>query len=334
MLLNVIWFILMTVLLLVYAILEGFDLGVGILHLFTRKNEHRRILMNSIGPVWDGNEVWLITFGGALFAAFPTAYATVFSAFYTPFMMLLTTLIFRAASMEFRSKVASPAWQNIWDILFSLSSLVATLLLGVASGNALAGIAIDEKGIFQGNFFTFLNPLGVVTGLFAIFLFALQGSLYLQLKTEGELNYQMKKISKILSFSVLILFAVLTTVSFSSVAWARPRVITSVLGLVAIAMLGLTLWLSWKEKGGKAFLSNTGFITSIILIFASNMFPYLVRSSLNPSFSLDIYNSASSPKTLTIMLGIVLVVLPIVLVYTGYVYWVFRGPVKLDETSY
>ncbi len=334
MLLNVIWFVLMTVLLMVYAILEGFDLGVGILHLFTRKNEHRRILMNSIGPVWDGNEVWLITFGGALFAAFPTAYAVVFSAFYTPFMLLLCTLIFRAASMEFRSKVESSLWQNIWDVLFSLSSLVATLLLGVASGNALAGIAINEKGIFQGNLLTFLNPLGIVTGLFAIFLFALHGSLYLQIKTEGELNYQIKRISKFLSFTVLILFAVLTLISFSTVAWARPRVITSILGLLAVLMLGLTLWLSWQEKGTKAFFSNTGFIASIILIFASNMFPYLVRSSLNPSYSFDIYNSASSPKTLAIMLGIVLTVLPVVLAYTGYVYWVFRGPVKLDETSY
>lgn len=331
---NLIWFVLMTVLLMVYAILEGFDLGVGILHLFTRKNEHRRILMNSIGPVWDGNEVWLITFGGALFAAFPTAYATVFSAFYTPFMMLLTTLIFRAASMEFRSKVESSMWQNVWDVLFSISSLVATLLLGVASGNALAGIAINERGIFQGNFFSFLNPLGVITGLFAIFLFALHGSLYLQMKTEKDLNYQMRKTSKVLSFMVLILFALLTFVSFSTVVWAKPRLITSILGLIAVAMLGLTLWFSWKEKGGIAFLSNTGFIASIILIFASNMFPYLVRSSINPSFSLDIYNSASSPKTLTIMLGIVLAVLPIVLIYTGYIYWVFRGPVKLDETSY
>ncbi len=334
MLLNVIWFILMTVLLLVYALLEGFDLGVGILHLFARKNEHRRILMNSIGPIWDGNEVWLITFGGALFAAFPTAYATVFSAFYTPFMLLLCALIFRAASMEFRSKVESQAWQKLWDVLFSLSSLVATLLLGVASGNAIIGIAINERGIFQGNFFTFLNPLSIVTGVFAILLFALHGSLYLQMKTEGELNFQMRKVSKVLSFLVLIAFVVLTIVSFSTVVWARPRVITTILGLLAVLMLGLTLWLTWQEKGVKAFFTNAGFIASIIFIFASNMFPYLVRSSLNPAYSLDIYNSASSPKTLAIMLGIVLAVLPIVLIYTGYVYWVFRGPVKLDETSY
>jgi len=334
MLLNVIWFILLTVLIIAYAILEGFDLGVGILHLFTKRDEHRRIMMNAIGPVWDGNEVWLITFGGALFAAFPTAYATVFSAFYTPFMLLLCSLIFRAASLEFRSKVDSLFWKRIWDFLFSISSLVATLLLGVAGGNAITGIAINEKGIYIGNFFSFLNPIGVCTGIFVFVLFALHGSLYLQFKTEGELNYQMKQTAKVLSFLVLILFAVLTSVSFYTVPWARPNLLTSIAGLFAVLSLALTLLYCWREEGKLGFFSNVAYIFMLILIFASNMFPYLVRSSINPAFSLDIYNTASSQKTLTIMLGIVLAVLPIVLVYTGYVYWVFRGPVKLDETSY
>ncbi len=334
MLLNLIWFVLMTVLLIAYAVLEGFDLGVGILHLFTRKEKHRRILMNAIGPVWDGNEVWLITFGGALFAAFPTAYATVFSAFYTPFMMLLCVLIFRAASLEFRNKVDSAVWRNVWDVLFSISSLVATLLLGVASANALGGIPIDEKGIFRGNFLSFLNPLAITTGLFIIFLFALHGSLYLQFKTEGELNYQMRRASKVLSFIVLVLFTILTLISFYTAPWTRPNLTNSIPGLIAILMLAMTLWLCWKEKGTKAFFANTGFIVFVIIVFAFDMFPYLVRSSLDPSFSLDIYNSASSQKTLAIMLGMVLAVLPIILIYTGYVYWVFRGPVKLDEASY
>ncbi len=334
MLLNIIWFILLVVLLLAYAVLEGFDLGVGILHLLARRDDERRIMMNSIGPVWDGNEVWLITFGGALFAAFPTAYAVAFSAFYTPFMMLLCALIFRAASMEFRSKKDSKAWRALWDVLFSLSSIVATFLLGVAGANTLIGLPIDEKGVFHGTFFDFLTPTTITSGILAVLVFALQGALYLQFKTQGEFQLKMLRIAKTLAIAVVVFFALVTLLTIYSVDRAKPNAVNTIFGLASITLLAITLILIWKESGKFAFYVNSLYIVSMVLLFASNMFPDLVRSSLNPYYSLTIYNSASSPKTLAIMMGIVFAVLPFVLAYTSYVYWVFRGPVKLDESSY
>ncbi len=334
MILNIIWFILIVVLLLAYTVLEGFDLGVGILHLFARKDDERRIMMNAIGPVWDGNEVWLITFGGALFAAFPTAYAVAFSTFYTPFMMLLCALIFRAAALEFRSKKDSYTWRAFWDAIFSLSSIIATLLLGVAGANTLLGLPIDEKGIFQGSFFTFLNPIAIISGILALTVFALQGALYLQFKTQGELQLKMLRIGKVLSILTVILFALVTVLTILTLNRAKPNPVNSIFGLLSLLTLSITLIMLWKENGKSAFFANSLYIISMVLLFASNMFPDLVRSSLNPNYSLTIYNSASSPKTLAIMMGIVFVFLPFVLAYTGYVYWVFRGPVKLDESSY
>ncbi|HOQ91191.1 MAG TPA: cytochrome d ubiquinol oxidase subunit II, partial [Candidatus Hydrogenedentes bacterium] len=209
--LNEIWFLLLGVLLVGYAVLDGFDLGVGILHPFvTRGDKDKRILMNAIGPVWDGNEVWLVTFGGAMFAAFPNTYATVFSAFYTAFMMLLCGLIFRAVSMEFRSKQPHAWWRLFWDAAFFLSSLLLSLLFGVAVGNAMQGIKIDAAGHYVGSFFDFLNPFALLTGLLVVSLFAMHGGIYLIFKTEGELR---RRISRAIWFSYaafVLLFLVVT----------------------------------------------------------------------------------------------------------------------------
>jgi len=186
--LHILWFILLGVLLTGYAILDGFDLGVGIVHLAVKKDDERRILMNSIGPLWDGNEVWLVTFGGALFAAFPHVYATVFSGFYTAFMMLLCALIFRAVSMEFRSKHEARAWRQFWDVSFSVASGLATFLFGVAVGNTIRGMPIGEDMEFQGTFTSLLHPYCLLVGLFAVATFAMHGTIYLYLKTEGDLQ--------------------------------------------------------------------------------------------------------------------------------------------------
>jgi cytochrome d ubiquinol oxidase subunit II len=189
---NVVWYILVGVLLIGYAILDGFDLGVGILHLRSKGDHNRRILMNAIGPVWDGNEVWLITAGGALFAAFPNVYATAFSGFYLPFMLLLIALIFRAVSIEFRSKEANPRWRSFWDKGFSIGSIVATLLFGIAIGNVVMGFPIGSDMEYQGNFFDLLNPYSLMAGFFALTMFALHGGIYLNMKTEGELQKQIQ----------------------------------------------------------------------------------------------------------------------------------------------
>jgi cytochrome d ubiquinol oxidase subunit II len=185
MILHEIWFLLLGALLAGYVILDGFDLGVGILHPMARDDHERRVFINAIGPIWDGNEVWLVTFGGALFAAFPEAYATIFSAFYNAFMLLLMALIFRAAAIEFRGKLASPAWRGAWDAVFCCSSAVAAILYGVAAGNAMIGIPLDSRGVYTGRFIDLLTPYPLMVALLAVSMFAMHGVLFHDPKAPG-----------------------------------------------------------------------------------------------------------------------------------------------------
>jgi cytochrome d ubiquinol oxidase subunit II len=336
--LNTLWFVLLGVLLMGYAILDGFDLGVGILHLSVRKDAERRLLMNSIGPLWDGNEVWLVTFGGALFAAFPKAYATVFSGFYTAFMALLFALIFRAVSMEFRSKRELPAWREFWDISFFLSSALATFLFGVAVGNAMRGMPIGADGEFHGAFADLLHPYAVLVGLFAVATFAMHGSIYLYLKTEGELQQRMREWMW-RTFGVFLVFYLFTTIytlvdvplatrNFREYPWVW---IVVVLNILAVGNIPRAIHL---RRADYAFASSCCTIAALTFLFGVALFPDLVHSSLDPAWSLDIYNAASSPKTLRIMRNIAFLGLPFVLAYTAVVYWVFRGKVQLSKFSY
>ena len=333
-----IWFALLGVLLAGYAILDGFDLGVGILHLAARGDRERRVLMNSIGPLWDGNEVWLVTFGGAMFAAFPNAYATIFSGFYIAFMALLFALIFRAVSMEFRSKTGSPTWRSVWDVAFFLGSLVATLLFGVAVGNGMTGIPIGRDMEFTGSFFDLLGPYPLLVGLFTVAMFAMHGSIYLYLKTEGELQVRIHGWMWRTFFVFLVLYMVTTgwtlisipsaIRNFDRVPWAWLVVILNVL---AIANVPRAIH---QSRPGYAFISSCCTIAAFIFLFSVALAPNLVASSADPHNSLTIYNAASSPKTLTIMLIIAIIGMPFVLAYTTVIYWVFRGKVQLDEHSY
>ncbi|MEI6083062.1 MAG: cytochrome d ubiquinol oxidase subunit II [Verrucomicrobiota bacterium] len=336
--LNTIWFILLGVLLTGYAILDGFDLGVGILHLAVKKDEDRRIFMNAIGPLWDGNEVWLVTFGGALFAAFPHAYATAFSGFYTPFMALLFALTFRAVSMEFRSKHDSPSWRQFWDVSFCAASGLATLLFGVAVGNTMRGMPIGADMEFQGGLLDLLHPYALLVGLFAVATFAMHGSIYLYLKTEGELQQRvhgwMWKTFGI--FLVLYLFTTIFTLvdvplatrNFRQFPWVWIVVLLNVL---AIANIPRAIY---QNRPGYAFLSSCATIAALTFLFGVALFPDLIHSSLNPGWSLNVYNAASSPKTLGIMLVIAILGMPFVLAYTAVVYWVFRGKVQIGKFSY
>lgn len=209
--LAIVWYLLLAVLLIGYAILDGFDLGVGILHPFVARTDlERRLVMNSIGPLWDGNEVWLVTFGGALFAAFPEAYATVFSGFYLPFMLLLFALILRAVSMEFRSKVKSPVWRRAWDMLFFTGSTLATFLFGVAVGNMMLGVPLDEHHEFVGTIYGLLNPYSLFVGVMAICAFALRGSMYLYLKTEGEFQQRIRDMMWRMFFVFAFFYVIMT----------------------------------------------------------------------------------------------------------------------------
>jgi cytochrome d ubiquinol oxidase subunit II len=336
--LNILWFILLGVLLMGYAILDGFDLGVGILHLAVKKDADRRVLMNSIGPLWDGNEVWLVTFGGALFAAFPNAYATAFSGFYTAFMVLLFALIFRAVSMEFRSKHEAKIWRSFWDVSFGVASAVATLLFGVAVGNAMRGMPIGADMEFHGTFWNLLHPYALLVGFFAVSTFAMHGSIYLYLKTEGELQQRIRDWMW-RTFGVFLVFYLFTTIytlvdvplstaNFRIHPWAWLVVVLNVL---AVANIPRAIYLG---RPGYAFMSSCATIAALTFLFGVALFPDLIHSSLNPEWSLTVYNAASSEKTLRIMAIIAAVGMPFVLAYTSVVYWVFRGKVQLGKFSY
>ena len=337
--LAVTWFVLEGVLLAGYAFLDGFDLGVGILHPFVPRTDlERRISMNSIGPLWDGNEVWLVTFGGALFAAFPEAYATVFSGFYTAFMLLLVALISRAVSMEFRSKVESPAWRRAWDGLFFAGSLAATLLFGVAVGNAMIGVPIDASGNVTSSVVDQLGPYPLLVGAMTVALFAMHGGLFLYLKTEGEFQARLRDVLW-RSWGLFMVAFMLTTIAtvalipratenFRRFPWAVLVVVGTVL---AVANIPRCLY---RDRPGLAFLSSGGVIAGLVALFGLALYPNLVTAAGDPSRSVTIWNAASSSRTLGIMLVIAAVGMPFVLAYSGVIYWTFRGKVRLGEHSY
>jgi cytochrome d ubiquinol oxidase subunit II len=337
--LNTLWFILLGVLLAGYAILDGFDLGVGICHLGARTDRDRRILMNSIGPLWDGNEVWLVTFGGALFAAFPHAYATAFSAFYLPFMLLLFALIFRAVSMEFRSKQESPAWRGFFDCCFFGASTLATFLFGVAVGNSMYGIPVGADMEYTGGLLNLLRPYPIIVGVFAVSMFAMHGSIYLYLKTTGELQKQIHGWMWRAFWCFLAMFVVTTILALTTIETAQETFqqypwawIVVVLNVLAIANIPRAIH---QNRPLYAFITSCCTIAAFVFLFLIELFPNLIVSSLNPQdWSLTIYNAASSQKTLGIMAIIAAVGMPFVLTYTFVIFWVFRGKVELGKFSY
>lgn len=336
--LNTIWFILVGVLLTGYAILDGFDLGVGALHLLVKDDTERRIMINSIGPVWDGNEVWLVTGGGALFAAFPHVYATVFSGFYIALILLLFGLIFRAIAIEFRSKQPMKWWRQMWDVAFSVSSILIALLMGVALGNIITGIPIDAEKEFAGNFFILLNPYTVLVGITTVALFMMHGSIYVVMKTEGELHNKIRGwVNNTIIFFVI---CYVTTTMYTLIYYphmvqhfkeAPWLFIIAVLNMLAIANIPREIF---HGRDFRAFLSSCASIVALLALFAVGLFPNIVLSNPNPEYSLTIYNAASSQKTLNIMLIVAIIGVPFVLAYTISIYWIFRGKVKIDSMSY
>ncbi|MGD2216473.1 MAG: cytochrome d ubiquinol oxidase subunit II [Gemmatimonadales bacterium] len=336
--LPAVWFLLIGVLIIGYAVLDGFDLGVGVLYLFARGEEERRTYLNAIGPVWDGNEVWLLTAGGALFAAFPVVYATVFSAFYLAVMLVVVALIARAVSFEFRGKLEGVGWKKLWDWCFGLGSLLAAALYGVAVGNVVGGVPLDESGAFTGSFLGLLNPLAILCGLASLAMFTMQGAAYMCLKSEGELGERMRDWTMRGWLAFAALYALATTVAIFAAPHAFEGVITDPLFWVLLVLFGtsaLSVPLSSRHgRDGRAFLASSFTIASLIGLVALGMFPRIVASSIDLANSLTIYNSASTPRTQGAMLIIALIGMPIVIAYTAYVYKVFKGKVVFDEASY
>lgn len=336
--LPVIWFALLGVLLAGYAILDGFDLGVGMMHhLVARDDRERRVVMNTIGPLWDGNEVWLVTFGGALFAAFPEAYATVFSGFYTAFMLLLCALILRAVSMEFRSKVTAAAWRRAWDAAFTAGSALAVLLFGVATGNVMRGLPLDARGNVTGSLLDLLSPYPLLVGVLTLTLFAMHGTIYLHLKTEGPLQARTVAWMWRTFGCFLVAFLLTTMFTLAAVPRATQRLadhpilwIVPVANVFAVANVPRAIH---RGTPGAAFASSCATIVALVFLLGVAIFPDLVPA-LDPAHSLTVWNAASSPRTLGIMLVIAIIGMPMVLAYTGAIYWTFRGKVRLDDHSY
>jgi cytochrome d ubiquinol oxidase subunit II len=337
--LPLLWFCLLGVLLAGYAILDGFDLGVGILHLCVRKDDERRVLMNSIGPLWDGNEVWLVVFGGALFAAFPVAYAAAFSGFYTPFMLVLCALIFRGVSMEFRSKQPGRLWRACWDVAFCAASAAASFLFGVLVGNCIRGLPLGEGFNFTKpvTMADLLHPYAVLVGLFAVATFAMHGSIYLSLKTEGDLQrrihgWMWRTFGLFLTLYMLVTIFTLSTNprsvdKYHDYPWAWVVVVLNVL---AIANIPRAIYLG---RPFYAFVSSCCTIAAFTFLFGLTLFPNLIVST-DPAYSLTVARAASTPRTLAIMTVVAVLGLPFVLTYTVTVYWVFRGKVQVGKFSY
>jgi cytochrome d ubiquinol oxidase subunit II len=330
--LQVTWFLLIGVLLAGYAILDGFDLGVGFWHLFARKDEERRIFLKAIGPVWDGNEVWLLTAGGALFAAFPPVYASVFSGFYLALVLVLLGLIFRVVSIEFRSQLQDPGWRSRWDLAFSLGSVLPALLFGVALGNLVRGLPLDESGNYIGGFFALLNPYSLLIGVTGLAMFATHGALYLVLKTEGGLQGRARVWASRAWIVYLPLF--LLSATWSLVAHQEGSLLLPLgAGLIAlVAIAGIELF-NRAGAGGRAFLASAVSIAALFGAVGSTIFPNLVRASNGASLSLTVFNASASQKSLTIMLALALVGMPVVIGYTVFIYRTFSGPVRGEDAD-
>lgn len=337
--LETLWYLVIGFSILFYVTLDGFDLGVGALHLLARSDEQRRTFLNAIGPVWDGNEVWVVVVMGGLFAGFPNVYATVFSGFYSLFMFLIAGLMFRAAAIEFRSKGESPRWRNLWDIVFSFASILVAFILGLLLGNVIEGIPLNRSQDFVGSFADFFRPYPLLVGITGVSLFAMHGAIYLSMKTEGEAHEVVRRwiIPAILFFLFWYVMTTLITLLYMSHMTLCFRTFPYLLILPVLSILAIANIPYQVRKGndGWAFLSSCASIALLLSLYSLGTFPTIVRSTIDPETnSLTIYNTASSPKTLLILLTVVAIGIPLVLAYSFWVYRIFRGKVKLEKSSY
>ncbi|MCX6179396.1 MAG: cytochrome d ubiquinol oxidase subunit II [Chlorobiales bacterium] len=330
---QTIWFILITVLFIGFFLLEGFDFGVGVLLPFiSSEDRERRTVIKTIGPFWDGNEVWFITAGGALFAAFPVWYATLFSGFYLVFLLLLVAMIIRGVAFEFRSKHDNPQWRNFWDWSIFWGSIIPAILWGVAFSNFIRGVPIDKNLNYAGGFFNLLNPYALVCGLTSLSIFTLHGAIFLSLKTTGNLREKALTYAKtvwgpatLLCF-IFMLYTVSETDLYQKLG-TNPGVVSvfSVLSLLSV------IFLLKKRACGWAFTMTGMAIAFSTMTIFMGLYPRVLISSLNPQWSLTIYNASSSNYTLGIMSIVALIFIPLVLLYQGWSYWVFRKRISTDS---
>jgi len=336
--LNILWFIIVTILFIGFFFLEGFDYGVGILLPFLgKKDRERRAIINTIGPVWDGNEVWMITAGGALFASFPLAYATLFSGFYLALVLMLVALILRGVAFEYRSKKEEPSWRNFWDWSIFFGSLIPAFLWGVTVGNLMRGVAIDAQMYYWGGLLPLLNPFSLLGGLVFVSLFTMHGANFLSLKTSAEIAER----AKATAFKAWIVATVLT-VAFVVWTFFATDILTKagVNGLIPAVLAALALlatgWLIRTGKSGWAFVSGSLTVVFATIMVFAGLFPRILISTIRPDYSLTIYNASSTPYTLTVMTVVAVIFVPVILAYQIWTYWVFRKRVeaKPDQLVY
>lgn len=319
--LSTFWFILIGVLWVGYFVLEGFDFGVGVLlPVIGREEADRRVMINSIGPVWDGNEVWLLTAGGATFAAFPEWYATLFSGFYLPLFLILVGLIIRGVAFEYRGKIDSDRWRRNWDQAIFWGSLLPALLWGVAFANIVAGVPIDAQHHYTGNLFTLLNPYGLLGGLTTLSLFTLHGAVFLGLKTDGEVRQRARAFVQ--RFAPVVVVIAAAFLVFTQLSTGKPLTWVTA-GLAAVALIGaVAAALTGRE--GLAFLGTAITLLLAVVTLLGNLWPDVMPSSTNAAYSLTVDNAASTGYTLKVMTWVAVLFTPVVLVYQGWTYWVFR----------
>lgn len=332
------WFLVFGAVISGYAILDGFDLGAGALHLFLKKEQSRRIALNAIGPVWDGNEVWLVIGGGALFAGFPVAYAAIFSAFYVPFIVFLIGIIFRAVAIEFRSKEPMPWWRLSWDVVYSFASITIAVSLGLMLGNVALGMPLNSDMEFSGNWLSFFNPFSIMVAVTTLALFMTHGAIYLAMKTENRLFTKLSILAKNFTLFFVISFVITTVYTLLYIPHLSDRIrsnpayfILPLIMMLAIANIPRQLN---RGKYRNAFFSSAVTIASLLIMVAIEVFPFIVYSPAAPQNSITVHNAASSAKTMQILLIIALIGTPLVGLYTGFVFWTFKGKVKLNESSY
>ena len=363
--LKLIWWVLVGVLLIGFAVTDGFDMGVtALLKVIGRTDSERRVMLNTVGPHWDGNQVWFITAGGAIFAAWPVVYAVAFSGFYWALLLVLFALFFRPVGFEYRSKIEDDRWRSMWDWGLTIGGAVPALVFGVAFGNLLLGVPfeIDEfmRSTYTGSFWALLNPFALVAGLVSLLMLCMHGAAYLQMRTAGELHDRTRKVSALLAIVVAVLFAlagvwlwaavdgyvitqsvdvagVMTpldkTVEIQQGAWLAnysKYPLTMLAPVLAFAGLALTVLMSLANRGALAFVASSLAVTGIILTAGISLFPFVMPSSLNPSHSLTVWDVVSSEKTLGIMFWVAMIFVPIVLSYTAWGYYKMRGRLTTD----
>ncbi|MBF0377808.1 MAG: cytochrome d ubiquinol oxidase subunit II [Desulfamplus sp.] len=336
--LQTIWFFLWGLLWAVFFMTDGFDFGVGTLYPFLGKSEEdKRAMINSIGPFWDGNEVWLITAGGVTFAAFPKVYAVMFSSLYTPLLLILFALILRGVAFEFRGQIEDAGWKRVWDLCIFIGSFIPALLFGVAFANIFRGIPFDGQGIYHGNILMLLNPYGLLGGILFLLLFMLHGANWLAMKTEGDLNVRASAVAEkiwlaLVPVAVLFLIASAFATNLYNNYISNPASIIVIL-ISVLSLLTIKVYLR-KKAYFSAWCASALTIVSCTFFGVIGLFPVLFPSLLDAQYNLTAFNHSSSPMTLSIMLGVVVVFIPIVIVYQMWTYNLFKGKVAKEEMEY